>query len=83
MWSDHFQQIMPHIIVPGRTAIELHWANRPTQLEGCIALGTSTELSKDCIWESKNAWVGFIKAVLNEPNLTLKVVEDYGPVAST
>ncbi len=78
MWSDHFQQIMPEILVPGRVAIELHWANYPKQLEGCIALGTMYELSKDCLDESKIAWTGFIKAILNQPNLTLKVIEDYG-----
>lgn len=77
MWSEHFQQIMPQILVPGRVAIEIHWANIPTQLEGCIALGTTTQLSADNIKESKDAWVGFIKAVLNQP-LTLKVAEDYG-----
>ena len=82
MWSEHFQQIMPHILVPGRTAILFHWANYPPQLQGCVALGTSTELSQDCIWESKIAWVGFIKAILNQPNLTLKVIEDYGPTAT-
>lgn len=76
MWSDHFQQVMPQLIVPGRTAIELHWANFPLQLEGCIALGTTVELSKDWITESKIAWVSFIKAILNQPVLTIKVVED-------
>ena len=77
MWSEHFQQIMPHIIVPGRTAIEVHWANYPKQLEGCIALGTAAELANDCIDQSKIAWIGFIKAILNQPNLALKVVEDF------
>lgn len=75
MWSDHFQQIMPHIIVPGRSAIEIHWANYPYQLEGCIALGTTIGI--DSINQSKNAWVSFIKAILNQPILTLKVVEDF------
>jgi hypothetical protein len=81
MWSNHFQQIMPQILVPGRTAIEAHWANFPTQLEGCIALGTSKELGSDCIGESKIAWTKFIMAILNQPNLTIKVLEDYGPSA--
>jgi Family of unknown function (DUF5675) len=76
MLSEHFDQIMPHIIVPGREAIEIHWANYPKQLEGCIALGTEVELSNDCIDESKIAWKGFIKAILNQPNLMLKIVED-------
>lgn len=77
MWSDHFQQIMPQIIVPGRIAIEQHWANRPNQLEGCQALGTETELSEDFISESKIAWVGYIKSILNQPNLMIKIVEDF------
>ena len=45
MWSNNFQQIMPHVIVPAipsanlpkRIAIEIHWANwvkDPTQPEG-------------------------------------------------
>src|ERR1700739_1920058 len=59
MWSDHFQQIMPHVLVPGRTAIEIHWANWPQQLEGCLALGTKTELLADQIDESKAAWIEF------------------------
>lgn len=77
MWSEHFQQIMPQIIVPGRVAIEQHWANYPYQLEGCQALGTTTELSKDCIDQSKIAWIAYVKAILNQPILTLKVIEDY------
>lgn len=77
MWSDHFQQIMPHIIVPGRTAIEIHWANYPSQLEGCIALGTVFDSGNDQIIQSKVSWIGFIKSILNQPNLTLKVNEDF------
>lgn len=77
MWSDHFQQIMPHILVPGRTAIEQHWANYPTQLEGCQSLGTTVELSSDCIDQSKIAWIAYVKVILNQPSLTLRVVEDY------
>lgn len=77
MWSDHFQQIMPQIIVAGRDAIEIHWANYPSQLEGCLALGTSVDVSGDSINESKKAWIGFIEEVLNQPNLMLKVIEDF------
>lgn len=78
MYSDHFEQIMPHVIVPGRVAIEQHWANWPSQLEGCQALGTKTELAKDQIDESKDAWIAYIEVILNRPSLMLKVVEDYG-----
>lgn len=78
MLSEHFQQIMPQIIVPGRTAIEQHWANYPVQLDGCQALGTQVELSADCIDESKNAWKAYIQVILNQSTLKLKVIEDYG-----
>src|ERR1700753_727141 len=75
MWSEHFQQVMPSILVPGRTAIEIHWANVPNQLEGCIALGTSIEIENNWINESKIAWVGFVKSIVNQPTITIKVIE--------
>jgi hypothetical protein len=78
MWSNHFQQIMPHVIVPGRTAIEIHWANYPTQLDGCTALGTQTDLQSDMIEESKDAWIGFVQAITDQPAIKIKYVEDYG-----
>jgi hypothetical protein len=38
-FSPHFNQDMPLVVVPGRDGIRIHWANYPTQLEGCTALG--------------------------------------------
>ena len=86
MWSDHFQQIMPHVIVPAipsanlpkRIAIEVHWANYPIQLEGCLALGTEAELANDCIDQSKIAWIDFAKAITDQPSIKIKYVEDFG-----
>lgn len=78
MWSDHFQQIMPHVIVPGRVAIEVHWANYPSQLEGCLAVGMHAELAPDCIDQSKIAWVGFVRTISDQPAIKIKYVEDYG-----
>lgn len=78
MWSDHFQQIMPHMIVPGRDAIEVHWANWPKQLLGCIALGTTEDFEDDMITESKIAWIGFVKAITDQPAITIRIIEDYG-----
>lgn len=43
-YSPHFGKPMPLIDgVPNRTNIRLHPANWPTQLEGCIAVGLSTD----------------------------------------
>lgn len=78
MWSNNFEQIMPHIIVPDRTAIEIHWANWPKQLEGCVALGTEEDMADDMVTESKDAWIAFIKAITDQPALTFRIVEDYG-----
>ena len=76
-WSNDFQQIMPHIIVPGRTAVMLHWANWPKQLLGCIALGDEEDFKDDAIDESKDAWIKFAQAITDQPTLTLKIIEDY------
>jgi hypothetical protein len=81
-WSHDFSQIMPHIIVPGRTAIMFHWANWPRQLLGCIALGTQESFSDDMITETKIAFIGFAQAITDQPNITLRVREDYGSVAT-
>ena len=76
-WSNDFQQIMPHIIVPERTAVMLHWANWPKQLLGCIALGDEEDFKDDAIDESKDAWIKFAQAITDQPTLTLKIIEDY------
>lgn len=77
MRSVHFAQIMPMIVVAGRVAIEQHWANWPKQLDGCQALGEAEDLQSDMLQESKVAWNAYIDVILNEPNLTLKIIEDY------
>lgn len=81
MWSDHFGQIMPHILVPNRTAVEVHWANYPNQLEGCLALGTTEDMKDDAILESKDAWIGFVKTITDQPALKIKFVDDFGFIA--
>lgn len=86
MWSEHFQQIMPHIIVPAspaanlpeRIAIEVHWANYPNQLDGCLALGKDTDKNDDMVTESKSAFAGFAKAITDQPSIKIKFVEDFG-----
>jgi hypothetical protein len=40
LWSSRFQAMNPHIIVPTRTYIEIHPANKWQELEGCLAPGT-------------------------------------------
>ncbi len=41
--SPHFGFVTPHLTVPGRTYIEIHPANYPAQLEGCLAVGSSID----------------------------------------
>lgn len=41
--------------VPGRSFIEIHPANYPSELKGCIAPGTSVAVSKEAVWNSKKA----------------------------
>jgi Family of unknown function (DUF5675) len=90
MWSEAFQQMMPHVIVPGRTAIEIHWANwvkdpgklpgpedDRTLLDGCTSLGQTADFAADAIWNSKAAWIQFCKAITDQPSIKIKYVEDY------
>ncbi len=78
MWSDKFSQIMPHIIVPKREAIEIHWANYPVQLQGCLALGTQAEIEKNAVWQSKIAWTQFVQEALTDVfSIKIRFVEDY------
>lgn len=91
MWSNNFQQNMPHIIVPGRTAVEIHWANwvedpnkpgtRKFLLDGCTALGQSADFKADAIWNSKAAWIAFCQAITDQPSIKIIYKEDYGPLA--
>jgi len=80
-WSHDFGQIMPHILVPNRTAIMAHWANWPKQLLGCIALGTADDFADDMVTESKDAWTAFAMAITDAESIVWKIMEDYGPVA--
>ena len=50
--SPHFGRLIPLLNdVPGRSTIEIHWANKPTDLKGCIGVGTMR--SADAIWNSR------------------------------
>ena len=52
--SPHFGFATPHLSVPDRTYIEIHPANYPSQLEGCIAVGT--EIDHDNLDNSRLAF---------------------------
>ena len=57
-FSPHFQEATPHLIVPNRTYIEVHPANYPNQLEGCIAVGSA--IDGDALDNSKVAFASLV-----------------------
>lgn len=67
--SPHFNRLTPHLTVPNRTYIEIHPANWPSQLEGCIAVGTS--IDGDALDQSVVAFDALM--ALLPPNLTVTV----------
>lgn len=77
-YSPHFNRIMPHILVPSRDSaaggdagIRIHWANFPTQLDGCIAVGT--DVDGDSIDESLIPF-NQLYAILNQQHgITIEV----------
>lgn len=74
-FSPDFNRIMPLIDVPGRTGCRFHWANFPSQLLGCIALGEKVD--GDAIDESVIAFNQFYAIIQGQEGLTVKIVEDY------
>lgn len=52
--SPHFGFATPHIAVPNRTYIEIHPVNYPSQLEGCIAVGST--IDGDALDNSRSAF---------------------------
>jgi uncharacterized protein DUF5675 len=59
--SPHFGFATPHLQVEGRTYIEIHPANYPAQLEGCIAVGTT--IDNDSLDNSRAAFDKMMAAV--------------------
>lgn len=56
-WSTRFKMNTPHLQnVPGRTFIEIHPGNKPSDTDGCILLGKTKDTD----------WVGSSRAAYNE-----------------
>lgn len=62
-WSEKHQRRLYGVAVPGRSDIEIHSANWPSQLLGCIALGEKVELieGKLGVSDSRNTFDAFMK----------------------
>jgi hypothetical protein len=55
--SPHFGRLMPLILVPGRSEIEIHFGNYPSDTRGCILLGYTR--APDFIGKSREAFDQF------------------------
>jgi Family of unknown function (DUF5675) len=62
--SPHFGFQTPHIDVPRRTYIEIHPANYPLQLEGCVAVGSA--IDGDALDSSRSAFDRLISILPQE-----------------
>jgi len=59
LWSNHWNQMMPHVVgTPGRTEVEIHAANYPQDILGCIGIG-KLRISDTEIGESRAAFDEF------------------------
>jgi hypothetical protein len=59
LWSNHWNQMMPHVVgTPGRSEVEIHVANFPHDILGCIGIGR-LRISDIEIGESKDAFEEF------------------------
>ena len=71
--SRRFKRMTPHIDVPGRTYIEIHEANYPSQLEGCIAVGD--EIDGDAVDDSKSTDIKLESILKNKTDLQIKIID--------
>lgn len=75
-WSPHFNLNLPLLdSVPGRSAIRIHAANYPAQLEGCIAVGTTH--NQDSLSNSRFALAQLLPQIVLPAQIT--VSEDFSP----
>lgn len=70
-FSPHNHLTVPLLIVPDRTYIEMHPANYPAQLEGCIA--PCQTHNQDSGSNSHFAFEGLMSKIQNQENLSLVV----------
>lgn len=61
LWSPHWDQMMPHVVgTPGRSEVEIHVANFPHDILGCVGIGMK-RINDTQIGESKEAFEEFNK----------------------
>jgi len=72
--SPHFGFETPHLTVAGRTYIEIHPANYPSQLEGCIAVGE--QIDGDALDYSDAAFSSFVKLLPQTVPFVVSVTSD-------
>ena len=74
--SPKFHMLVPLLAVPDREYIEIHPANYPSQLEGCIAVGMSK--TDEILQDSRNAFFALMKTLRESKDITIKVEDsDY------
>lgn len=73
-YSLHFDMITPHLVnVPGRSYIEIHPGNYPTQIEGCIEVGLTQD--KDYVGQSRVAFQALMRKLSGETGLSITIRE--------
>jgi hypothetical protein len=70
-FSPHNNLLVPLLTVPNRTFVEIHPANTPDQLEGCIAVGTVH--NQDSIANSRYAFTQLMSKIATHDDLTIEI----------
>jgi hypothetical protein len=62
--SPHFERMMPLLNdVPGRSCIEIHYGNYPTESDGCILVGLLQDVAAGEVLESVAAFNALFPAI--------------------
>ena len=87
LWSEHWHAMMPHITnVPGRSEIEIHIANFPKDIRGCMGIGCN-RINDFEIGTSGQAFgefnTDFENAIAAGEQVTISILCAYPPGASS
>jgi hypothetical protein len=79
-YSPRFKRVLPHIIVPvrdkaagGDAGIRIHPANKPRELEGCVAPGKGEEAN--AVTESRAAFAELLQVIGGQKGLKITVTD--------
>ena len=80
-WSNHFgRNVLGLLSVPGRTDIEIHIGNTPSDIKGCIVVGQNA--ATDFVGNSTTAFAALMSKFYMPASITIESVQSQPEVSA-